>query len=77
MERLSWRREDIRSDLNKLPMIWRVVLGIIFIITTLFVMSLTEVFQVVHESWTYLLIAVIYAIAIFVILRFLRLKFLN
>jgi len=68
---------DIRSDLNKLPMIWRVVLGIIFIITTLFVMSLTEVFHVVHESWTYLLIAVIYGVAIFVAVRFLRLKLLN
>jgi hypothetical protein len=77
MKHLSWSREDISSDLNKLPMIWRVVLGIIFIITTLFVMSLTEVFQIAHESWMYLLIAVIYAVAIFVAVRFLRLKLSN
>ena len=77
MKHLSWRLEDIRSDLSKLPMIWRIILGIIFIITTRFVKSLTEVFQVIHDSWTYLLIAVIYALAVFVAVRFLRLKLSN
>ncbi len=77
MKHLPWRLEDIRSDFSKLPMIWRVILGIIFIITTLFVKSLTEVFHVIHDSWTYILLAVIYALAVFGAVRFLRLKLSN
>ena len=77
MKHLSWRREDIKSDLNRLPMIWRVILGFIFMVTTLFVMSLTEIFHVVHESWSHLFIAVGYTAAIFVAVRFLRLKLSN
>jgi hypothetical protein len=77
MEHLSWRLEDIRSDLSKLPMILRVILAIVFIVTSLFVMSLTEEFHVIHGTWTHFLIAVIYALAIFVAVRFLRLKLSN
>jgi hypothetical protein len=35
MKHLSWRGSDIRSDLRKLPMIWRVTLGMIVAITTI------------------------------------------
>ena len=74
MRHLSWRREDVRRDLGKLSKIWLIILGITFVITTLFVMSLTEEFHIVHETWTHFLVAVIYAFAIFVAVRFLRLK---
>ena len=74
MKRLSWRRENVRADLYKLPMIWRAILCFIFVITTLFVMSLTEIFHVFHGSWAFFLIAVTYAATIFVAVRFLRLK---
>ena len=77
MKHLSWRLEDIRSDLSKLSMVWRVILGIIFIVTTLFVMSMTEAFHVIHDTWTHFLIAVIYTLAVFGAVRFLRLKLSN
>ena len=77
MKHLSWNRNDIRSDLGKLPMIWRVILGIILALTAMFLKYLTEVFPVTHDSWTYILIGAIYVLAVFVELRFLRLKFSN
>jgi hypothetical protein len=77
MKHLSWSRSDIRSDLKKVPMIWKVTLGIILAITTMFVKYLTELFHVTHDSWTYVVIAAIYVLAIFVALRFLRLKLSN
>src|SRR5581483_596478 len=77
MRHLSWRREDIRRDLDKLSQIWRVILGVIFLITTLFVMTLMEEFHIIQEAWTHFLVAVIYALAIFAAVRFLRLKISN
>ena len=77
MKHLSWRREDIRDDLERLPVIWRVILGFIFLITTLFVTSLTENFHLIHDSWTGFLVPVTFAVALFVTVRIIRLKISN
>jgi hypothetical protein len=77
MKHLSWRRSDIRSDLRKLPTIWRVTLGTILAITAMFLKYLIEVFHVTHDSWTYILIAAVYVLAVFGTLRFLRFKLSN
>jgi nicotinamide riboside transporter PnuC len=77
MKHLSWRRSDIRDDFRKLPMIWRATLGIIVVIMTTFVKYLTEVLNLTHDSWTYVLVAAVYGVAMVVALRFLGRKFSN
>jgi hypothetical protein len=58
-------------------MTWRVALGIILAVTTMFVKYLTEVFHLTRDSWTFVLGATIYVLAVFGTLRFLRLKLSN
>ena len=66
-----------RSDTRKLPMIWRLTLGITFVIATIFLKYLTEVFHLTRDSWTLVLGATIYVLAVFGTLRCLRLKLSN
>ena len=58
----------------KLPMIWRVTLGIIVAITAILLKYLTEVFHVSSNSWTAILIGTIYFLAGLGTLLFLRRK---
>jgi len=75
MKHLSWRPSDIRRDVRRLPKIWQAILGIIVAITLMLVKSLTEDLDIRHNSWTYILMAVVYAVAITAAARFLARKF--
>jgi len=77
MKPLSWRPSDIGSDVRKLPMIWRVILGTIVAITLMMAKSLTENLDVSHNSWTYILMAALYAVVLIAAVRFLARTFSN
>jgi len=58
-------------------MIWRVILGIVLAIAVMFVKYLTEVFHVSNNSWTIVLIVVIWFLAILGLMHFLKRKVSN
>ena len=72
MEHLSWRRSDIRSDIKKLPMIWRITLYVAIAISALFMRYLQEAFHVPNNSWTLMPMGAIYVLVVFGALYLLR-----
>jgi hypothetical protein len=71
------KRSEAHEIIRKLPMIWRVILGIVLAIAAIFVKYLTEVFHVSNNSWTIVLTAVIWFLAILGLMHFLKRKVSN
>jgi hypothetical protein len=72
MEHLSWRRSDIRSDIKKMPMIWRITLYVAIAISAVFMRYVQEAFHVPNNSWTLLHMGAIYVLFVFGALHLLR-----